>query len=82
VSERLLVIVARKETSLHQYLTARFAGIEGVQVILDRRHGERRRGHTHVDIERRRGGERRHLSGEAHHFGFTLVRLGPPPAAP
>jgi len=79
MSSMLLVIVAPKENSLYQYLTKRFAGIRGVQIIIDRRHGERRRGHLPLDPERRSRGERRHRRGEAHHFGFTLVRLGSPP---
>jgi hypothetical protein len=82
VGGTLLVIVARKETSLHQYLTMRFAGVRGVQVILDRRHGERRREQRPLDVERRSHRERRHRRGEVHHFGFTLVRLEPEPDPP
>jgi len=81
MSSTLLVIVAPTEASLHHYLTMRFAGVRGVQIILDRRHGERRREQTPLDIERRSRGERRHPRGEVHHFGFTLVRLVSAPDA-
>src|SRR5438874_2539432 len=49
----LLVIVAPREVSLHRYLTMRFAGVPGVQIILDRRHGERRRAQTPHGTRRR-----------------------------
>ncbi|TMQ14076.1 MAG: hypothetical protein E6K82_27615 [Candidatus Rokuibacteriota bacterium] len=75
MSSMLLVIVAPREVSLHRYLTMRFVGVPGVQIILDRRHGERRRAQTPHDTERRNRSERRRHRGEVHHLGFTLVRL-------
>jgi hypothetical protein len=48
---RQLVIVARSQTSLYDYLTAAFAGNATVAVALDRRTVERRRG------DRRRDGQ-------------------------
>jgi hypothetical protein len=71
----LLLIVARKEKALYEYQTRRFAGHPGVEVILDRRGGERRRQSHPVDVERRRGDRRRHR-GEPSILGFTIVRCG------
>jgi hypothetical protein len=71
----VLVIVARREESLYRYLSARFAGITGVEVILERRHAERRRQQIPRDSERRAGADRRRHRGEPHRFGFTLLRL-------
>jgi len=71
----LFIIVPRRESSLYDYLTARFAGVRGVQIIRDRRRDERRRGRLHVRIERRRG-DRRQQRREADVFGVTVVRVG------
>jgi hypothetical protein len=71
----LLVIVARREESLYRYLTARFAGIAGVEVILERRQAERRRQQIPHGSERRAGTDRRRRRGEPHRFGFTLLRV-------
>ena len=71
----LLVIVARKEEALYRYLCARFAGVTGVEVILERRRGERRREQIPRGSERRAGVERRRRRGESSAFGFTLLRL-------
>jgi hypothetical protein len=56
---RHLVIVARNQTSLYDYLTAAFAGNTTVAVALDRRTVERRRRTAPVIAERRRGDRRR-----------------------
>ena len=67
--------MARHEVALYQYLARRLAGIEGVRVILDRRHGERRRERHPPAAERRSGRERRRGRGEQHFLGYTFVRL-------
>ena len=82
VSEVMLVIVAWTQPSLYHYLTVRFAGIPGVEVLLDRRHGQRRREEASPPTERRSGNERRKVRGEAHPFGFTLVRVDSPTDTP
>ena len=46
----ILLIVARTETALYEYQARRFAGHQGVEVILDRRYGERRRQSRRVDV--------------------------------
>jgi len=71
----LLVIVPRRESSLYDYLTIRFAGVAGVRIVVDRRQGDRRRERLRFDVERRRG-DRRHPRSAAHVFGVTLVRGG------
>ena len=85
----ILLIVARTETALYEYQARRFAGHEGVEVILDRRYGERRRQSRPVDVTftalvaeaarlvERRCGERRLRSVDLHPLGFAIVRRGP-----
>lgn len=51
---RQLVIVSRQHVDLFVYLRDRFAGEAEVEVILDRRVGERRREELPVERERRR----------------------------
>jgi hypothetical protein len=75
VIDMLLVIVPRKDSSLQEYLTMRFAGVTAIQILLDRRQGERRRERRPIDVERRRSGERRHQRRDAQAFGVTLVRV-------
>jgi hypothetical protein len=51
---RQLVIVSRQHPDLYVYLRDRFAAEGDVEVLLDRRLGERRREQTAVARERRR----------------------------
>jgi hypothetical protein len=70
---QILMIVARDEPGLRWYLAHDF---EGVEVVLDRRRGERRQG-TQAHPEGRRRGDRRHdLNGESNLrcLGFTIAR--------
>jgi hypothetical protein len=69
---RLLVIVRVGEARLYEYLTRSLAGVPDVQVLLDRRRGDRRREPRPVMQERRRG-ERRHPP-DLSPLGFQLVR--------
>ena len=55
---RVLIIVARHQPALWQGLTRRFAGNEDVQVLFDRRQGERRRWDRTYDMDRS-GSDRR-----------------------
>jgi hypothetical protein len=70
----LFIIVPRRESSLHRYLSLRFAGVEGVQVVLERRQSERRRVQRSFSVERRRA-DRRSPRSAAQVFGVTLVHL-------
>lgn len=59
---RYFLIVTRTQPDLWRYLTDNFAGDEKVEVVLDRRRGERRQRIQPHEVERRRG-ERRHQPG-------------------
>jgi len=55
-----LVIVAKPNVNLYEYLKTKFAGDPNVQVVLDRRHGEPRP--EGVAAVERRGADRRRLA--------------------
>jgi hypothetical protein len=61
---RELFIVARDRADLYRYLSQTFADAENVEVIWDRRQGERRRTADGVTLERRRGERRTRFSAE------------------
>jgi len=81
--------VPRTETALYEYQARRFAGYQGVEVILDHHYGERRRQSRRVDVSfialvvdvarlvGRRCGERRLQSGDPYPVGFAIVRRRP-----
>jgi hypothetical protein len=71
---RLLIVVKRSDQSLYEYLTRGMAGVEGVHVMADRRHGERRREARSVSGERRQA-DRRQSRGVVHSMGCTFVRF-------
>ncbi len=75
---RDLLIVARNEPELYEYLKQRFVGRPDVEVILDRRVGERRREQVATSSERRRGGDRRErpqVDEDIKTLGFAVVPL-------
>ena len=55
---RHLFIVSRHHASLFTYLTERFQGDPKVEIIIDRRIAERRRGEMTPSVERRCGDRR------------------------
>jgi hypothetical protein len=76
-----LFIVSRRLPDLHRYLSREFATEADVEVILDRRHGERRSGSARPEMprgDRRRTERRNHddLGGELNTLGYAFVRLG------
>jgi hypothetical protein len=73
-SVQLLIVVALKDRSLYEYLSRGFAGVEGVQVLLERRQSERRGRPREVSWERRQG-DRRQPRGVVHSMGCTFIRL-------
>ncbi|MDP2701632.1 MAG: hypothetical protein Q8P98_06140 [Candidatus Rokubacteria bacterium] len=73
---RLLIVVKRSDQSLYEYLTRAMAGVEGVHVMVDRRHGERRREARSVPGERRQA-DRRQSRDVVHSIGCTFVRFPP-----
>jgi hypothetical protein len=61
---RELFIVARDRADLYRYLSQTFADAENVEVIWDRREGERRRTSNGVAPERRRRDRRTRLGAD------------------
>jgi hypothetical protein len=76
-----LLVVQRSQVDLFRHLTARFADVRFVEVILDRRLGDRRRITAPIAAERRQRERRRAPpAGEREHwalFGYRLVRPEP-----
>ncbi len=73
---RYLVIADRNQSDLYGYLRQQFGGDETVQVLLDRRYEERRRGRETMPTERR-WVERRRGRGREHELathGLLVVR--------
>ena len=73
---QFLIVVQSGDRSLCEYLSRVMAEVGGVQVILDRRHGDRRRERIPVARERRQLDRRRHR-GASYLMGCTFVRFGP-----
>ncbi len=68
-----LLIVAEDAPDLCDYLTRQFSGVERVQVLLDRRRGQRRwRDRAHEP--ERRGGDRRQPSSRPRSNWFVVAR--------
>jgi hypothetical protein len=76
-SRRMLFIVSPAKRELFEALTGTFASERGVDVIVDRRAHERRRGDDAHMAERRRAGRRQRPieDAELHEYGWTVVRL-------
>jgi len=77
LGHRRLVIVARDEQELHAWLVRKFAGEPGVEIVCDRRRGERRTRPTGLLVERRRSERRRRsdMDAELRARGWALVRV-------
>jgi hypothetical protein len=73
---RLIFVVARTDTDRYDYLKRTFRDEEKVDVVLDRRRGERRwHDQAPGTDERRRGDRRRTDTGESlRSLGWALVR--------
>jgi hypothetical protein len=72
-----LLIVARHRRELYEEIKRAFAGHDSVQVVLDRREGERRQGKGSAAVDRRRR-NRRTRSGideQLRTIGWSLVLL-------
>jgi len=68
---RMLLVLDPDSVELYRYLTRSFAGLKGVEVILDRR---RRRSRNEPERAAAVPNRRVHL-GERHPVGYTIVRL-------
>jgi len=72
---RMLLILDRDAIDLYRYLTRSFAGLKGVEVILDRRRRGSREDSTPAEAP---VPDRRVHHGERHPVGYTIVRLPHP----
>jgi hypothetical protein len=76
--DRFLFIVARSNEKLASYLQQHFKGDATVQVVIDRRHGERRHGSSAPVATERRRAERRarpHVDRELQLTSYAIVTL-------
>jgi hypothetical protein len=74
---RLLFIVSRHQPDLYAYLCRQFATDPEMKVVLDRRHGERRRDPPPPAIAERRKGDRRQTTDVAYQLltmGYAFAR--------
>jgi hypothetical protein len=72
---RLVFVVSRTQPERYAFLTRAFDGEEAVEIVLDRRHGERRRQPVACAHERRRRDRRARVqTGELDRLGWTLIR--------
>jgi hypothetical protein len=75
---REIFIVARDRPDLYRYLSQTFADAENVQVIWDRRAGERRVANTEPRRPERRRGERRRRASveqELRTIGYAFISI-------
>ncbi len=79
--DRRLIVVARDQLVLCDYLRGQFSGDRDVEVILDRRWGERRQQIQAHEPERRRADRQQGPPGAAdlHTHGFVVIRRRPEP---
>jgi hypothetical protein len=73
-STRYLIIVAPGEVELYKYLQQRFRGDKKVEVLLDRRRGERRQDGRAYDPERRRRDRRGPARDGYRSIGLVVIR--------
>jgi hypothetical protein len=80
----VLMIVSRDSPALYSYVRREFEGLgDEIDVIVDRRHGERRRGGPNASAERRQADRRAYeVQADLRALGWALVRrdLGGPPS--
>ena len=75
--DRFLLIVSRGNAKLANYLQNHFTGDATVQVVVDRRHGERRQQTANIAADRRQGDRRTrpHVDKELRLTSFAIVTL-------
>jgi hypothetical protein len=74
---RYLFIVNRGDHRVYQHAVRTFADSPRIQVIYDRREGDRRRAATRSPVERRQGGRRvrDRIDADIREYGAAMVRL-------
>jgi hypothetical protein len=75
--DRFLFIVSRGNAKLASYLQKHFTGDTTVRVVVDRRHGERRRQSADIATDRRRADRRTrpHVDKELRLTSYAIVTL-------
>ncbi len=74
-TSRLLFVVNRARIDVYEHLKRSFVDEGSVEVVLDRRHGERRRPSVPADVERRQKERRiRTIGRTLESNSFALVR--------
>jgi len=73
---RVLIVVPENDTTLYEHLQRRFAGVRYVQVIRERRAGDRRREPCFVTDDLRHQ-TRRIREGKVSPLGYVVVRFKP-----
>ena len=76
MTPRFLFIVARERPDRYEYLRRAFADDPEVEVIVDRRHGERRRRHAGGETVRQRWDHRRREDRRTSRVDNLLHRQG------
>lgn len=76
---RQIILVARDRERLFEYVKRAFAGNDTVQVLLDRRTGERRRSSAGERLPERRRGDRRRqdVSSQLRGLGWAVISVDP-----
>ena len=73
---RYLVIISRAEPKLHEFLKNQFAGRPHVDVVFDRRHGQRRQRVALAPRERRQAERRqRSVDEDLASLGVAITRI-------
>ena len=73
---RYLLIISRDEPKLYEFLKNQFAGRPHVEVILDRRHGQRRQRAAMAPLERRQAERRqRSVDEDLASLGVAITRI-------
>ena len=72
---RIFVVVAKPRADLYQYFTDGFAGVEQIEVILDRRIGAETAQSPGVHPGEGNRRLARNIYEELEHRGFVIVRL-------
>src|SRR5262245_51501796 len=79
-SARWLVVVNPGRLDLYQHLAHRLGDLASIEVLLDRRRGERRGGRRPAPMDLRQGDRRRPLTAKAREqwglFGYRLASAG------
>jgi len=79
---KILFVVKRDRIDLYEQLKRSFADEATVEIVLDRRHAERRRGSTPPRVDRRHAERRvRTISRTLQSNAFAVVRRLPPSLA-